>query len=110
MEIGLDRHDQNMVVALKGRLDVLASRDLEAQLTTVIDVGITTLIIDMSNLEYIGSAGLGILVTMGKKVRANGGDMVFASADPNLVKILEICGVTKLFKVVASTRDALAAN
>ncbi|MBA4191761.1 MAG: anti-anti-sigma factor [Planctomycetaceae bacterium] len=104
------KHDQNIVVALTGRLDVLASSELETRLLTAIENGVKTLVLDVAALEYISSAGLRVLIVVAKKVRADGGDMVFASAGPNIMKILEISGFTKMFKMVASPNDVLSAT
>ena len=110
MDYRNETHDQNIVVPLTGRLDVLACSELEGRLVAVIESGVKMLVLDVAALEYISSAGLRVLIVAAKKVRANGGDMAFASAGPNIMKILEISGFTKMFKIVASPNDALSAT
>jgi len=110
MELREEHRDNNLVVAVAGRLDVIASPELETRLLAVIDTGVQILVLDVSKLEYISSAGLRVLIVVAKKIRAEGGDMVFSGADLNIKKILDISGFTKMFKIVDSPDDAFSAK
>lgn len=94
------------VVALTGRLDVATSPEVEARILEAIAAGVRQLVLDVSGLEYVSSAGLRVVIVVGKKVRAEGGDMVFACAGPNIRQILDISGFTKMFRVVPTVADA----
>ncbi len=110
MEIREEKFDHNMVVALNGRLDFVSARDFEERLLAAIDDGVKTLVIDVSQLEYISSTGLRVFIIAAKEIRAKGGDLLFTGVGPTIKKILEISGFTKLFKVVASASDAFSAS
>ncbi len=106
MEMREERTGHNLVVALIGKLDVYSSSDVEARLLDAIDDNIKTLILDVSGLEFISSTGMRVFIIASKRIQSLGGKMVFASVGPNIQKILEISGFSKMFKIVATPRDA----
>ncbi|MCE9562660.1 MAG: STAS domain-containing protein [Planctomycetes bacterium] len=110
MEIREEHRDRNLVADVIGRLDVIASPELEARLMAMIDSGIRILVLNVTQLEFISSAGLRVLIVAAKKIRAQGGDMVFAGADQNIKKILDISGFTKMFKIVETVDEAFSAS
>ncbi len=61
-----------LVIALEGRLDTMTSPQLEAELKESLD-GAESLTMDMSNLDYISSAGLRVLLTAHKAMSSKGG-------------------------------------
>ena len=61
MNINITRNENELTVALQGRLDTLTSPDLEEELEDKLD-GIEKLIFDFTGLEYISSAGLRVIV------------------------------------------------
>ena len=61
-----------LVIALEGRLDTMTSPQLEAELKESLD-GAESLTMDMSNLDYISSAGLRVLLSAHKAMAAKGG-------------------------------------
>ena len=106
METPAERGESNVVVPLTGRLDVATSSELATRLAAIIDRGARILVLDLTTLDYISSAGLGVLISVGKKIRAVGGDMLFAGVTPHVKQILAISGFTQLFKIVATPDEA----
>ena len=48
------------------------------------------IILDLANVDYISSAGLGVLFTMKKFLKTNGGDLLFCNLKPQIVRLFEI--------------------
>ena len=75
MNIKKTQNGNKLTVALEGRLDTVSSPELEADLKNSLD-GITDLVFDISELEYISSAGLRVLLSTQKIMKSKNGSMV----------------------------------
>ncbi len=61
-------------------------------------------VIDFTNTGYIDSSGLGVLVSLSKKIREQGGELRLASLNEDLRTLFELTKLDTLFKI-ADTRD-----
>src|SRR5262249_52332467 len=80
---------------------------LQAQLGTCV-AGQGAVVLDMSGVEYVSSAGLRALLLALRQAKAQGGTLVVAALTPFVREIFEISRFTLLFRVFASVREALA--
>ena len=83
-----------------GELDMDTAPSLRDALALVQDKGPATLVIDVSGLEFIDSCGLHQLVLALKRQREVGGDVVLRSPRPNVLRVLEMVGLTQVFRIV----------
>jgi anti-sigma B factor antagonist len=86
------------VVTLRGELDLASTPALASHLTAAAACG-PSVIVDLAGLEYIGYSGLGVLVRIGKWLRAGGGDLALAAPQPQVRKILVVTGLIDVFAV-----------
>jgi anti-anti-sigma factor len=97
------------VLALKGRL-VLG--DESVGLLTVIDnllaSGATRMVVNLEQVNYVDSAGLGALIEMQRKTKAKGGGLKLCHLRPNLKQALEMARLMPLFETAASETAAVA--
>ncbi len=91
---------------ISGRLDAMTAPTAEAELARAVDAGDGRLVLDLSGLDYISSAGLRILLTPAKRVARAEGRLVLFGLQPQVREVLEISGLLPIFKVAA---DASAA-
>lgn len=94
--------DQNghVVVRVAGELDTLTSPRLEEVLTDLIDGrGVSALDIDLVELGFADSTALGVLVAAHRRARADGGGIRLRNPRPNVLKVLQITGLTDVFVV-----------
>ena len=66
-------------------------------------------VLDLSQLSYMGSAALGLLVNLRQQIKQSGGRLVLCGMSPQLVHIFKTCCMERLFKIVKSRADAVAA-
>ena len=66
-------------------------------------------VLDLSNLEYVSSAGLRCFVLAAKQAKAQGGRIVIAGMQPVVAEIFQISRFNLVFDIFSSVRDALAA-
>jgi anti-anti-sigma factor len=66
-------------------------------------------VLDLSQLSYMGSAALGLLVNLRQQIKQSGGRLVLCGLSPQLLQIFKTCCMEKLFRIVKSRKDAVAA-
>ena len=83
-----------MVVSLEGRLDTMTAPQLEGELKDSLD-GVETLIFDFSDLAYISSAGLRILLSCQKQMNKQG-QMIVRNSSEEIMEIFEVTGFSDI--------------
>lgn len=86
-----------LTVALAGRLDTTTAPQLEAELKSSLN-GVESLILDFSELEYISSAGLRVLLSA-QKVMNKQGNMVIRHVNETILEVFEVTGFTDILTV-----------
>ena len=66
-------------------------------------------VIDLSQVAYLGSAALGLLVNLRQQIKQSGGRLVLCGLSPQLLHIFKTCCMERLFRIVKSRKDAIAA-
>jgi anti-anti-sigma factor len=99
------------VVLPRGRLDHAScdafQTDLAAELDACARDG-AALVLDMSGVDYVSSAGLRCLMIAARQAAARNGRVVVAAAQPVVAEILQISRFNLVLPVFATTREALA--
>lgn len=97
------------VVAVGGEIDVYTAPKLRDKITELVNGGHHNLLVDMEQVEFLDSTGLGVLVGGLKKVRAQQGSMELICSQDRLLKIFRITGLAKVFTIHDSEASALGA-
>ena len=66
------------------------------------------MVLNLSNLTYISSAGLGVLMGFIEEIRENLGDIKFTKPIPKVYKVFHLLGFTTLFKIYSIEEEAIA--
>lgn len=98
-----------IVIAPAGRIDSATAKTLEAAVLGVVDAGNNRLVVDLSAVDYVSSAGLRVILLAGKKAKAGGGGLVLAGLQPTIRDVFEISGFLRLFEVRDTRAEAVAA-
>lgn len=99
MEITTTHLKRCDIIALKGRFDSSAAPDLEKALRASMDAGMYRIVLDMSGVEYFGSAAIRALVMAYKECRHLGrGDVYLACVPANIRHVFELAGILPLIK------------
>ena len=101
-----DRPDVG-VAMVAGPLDARIVGKLEARLTSTPRLRIRTLILDLDQVRYINSMGMTYLVQLSDRLEALGGELHLANPQPKVKLLLEMMGLTAVFKVHKSVQAAL---
>ena len=96
------------VVAIGGRLDGATSAQLDERLTAAATPG-ARVVLDMTGLDYVSSAGLRVLLKAAKQIKAAKGRFALSGITPMVAKVFEISGFTSIFSIYADREQAAAA-
>lgn len=107
MKIQAQTFDRVLVLHVSGRLDSTSSPDLERSLTDSLDSGAINLIFDLSDLDYISSAGLRVVLLAAKRLRTVQGRMVLVGMRDVVQEVFEMSGFLALFAVAETVEIAL---
>jgi anti-anti-sigma factor len=66
-------------------------------------------IIDLSQVSYMGSAMLGLMVNLRQQIKSAGGRLILCSMPPTLMQIFRTCCMERLFTIVRTREEALKA-
>ena len=88
--------DGGVFVSLFGELDTASAPVLRDCLTHLVDEGATRLEVDVSELAFIDSTGLTVMMEQWHRLQALGGSLALLSPSPPVVKMLEITGLANL--------------
>ena len=108
MKITSEKIGDVLVIGIAGRLDANTSTELQEHILTKIDVGGTNLAIDFSQVDYISSAGLRVLLMAAKKINASAGKMGLFALKDQIKEVFDIAGFTAIFQIFQSRDEALA--
>lgn len=97
MQINKTANGDTITYALSGRLDTTTAPELEAELKLSLD-GVAHLILDFSDLEYISSSGLRVLLAA-QKVMGRQGDMTIRHVNESIMEVFEITGFSDLLTI-----------
>ena len=110
MEITVTVKNNIAIVALKGNLDATTADQVTTELGNGAESGSTgaNIIIDLSGIEFMSSAGLRTILAATQDARSAGGDLRLAGGDKNIKRVLDFSGFTKIIKYYDSVDDAVA--
>ncbi len=97
-----------MTVTLSGRLDALEAAALRNVLDQAMSDGLVNLAIDLSDVDFVDSAGLAALVKGMKDARTVGGDVKLVSPESaDAMRVFELTKFDQVFTMVSDIEDIL---
>lgn len=97
MKIIQNREAEKLTVAIEGKLDTTTAPEFEKTLGESLN-GVSELILDMTNLEYVSSAGLRVILKV-QKVMFNQGKMKLIGVNETVMEVFEITGFSNILKI-----------
>ena len=109
MQLGLDveRSGEVVVVTVRGDLDLASAPRLRTLALDELLAGHRRLVLDLRDLEFVDSVGLGIIVAILKRARSMGGDLELVVGTDRILRPLELSGVARILTVHDDLAGAL---
>ncbi len=108
MKISTDKTNQITRLAFAGSLSYGEMEETEERVCRMIDDTERGVLVDLSEVEYMDSNGISLLVKMQQVVRDSGREMVLVSLRPSIEKMFHASNLTRIFKVAGNEQEALA--
>ena len=109
MEISEERRGEIIILSPAGRINNDTSPAFQTRLTGCVGSAAATVLVDLSHVEYISSAGLRALMIASKQSKATGGRLAVAALTPIVKEIFTISHFGLVVQVFETTAEALAA-
>jgi anti-anti-sigma factor len=107
MHISREQQQGIVVVAPRGRVDSTTAAALDAHLIEVSRAAQPRIVVDFSEVDYISSAGLRVMLTLAKRVRDARGALVLCSLGDAVRQVFELAGFLPLFSIEGSREVAV---
>ncbi|MEI6886392.1 MAG: STAS domain-containing protein [Bacteroidota bacterium] len=107
MELIEKNTEKCMIIGIKGRLDTINYSILEKRLMELLDQNVTRILVNCSQMDYVSSSGLRILLMALKRITMVKGKFVLCSLQENIREIFEISGFTTIFEICPNEEEAL---
>ena len=108
MEITQRVEGEIAVFLPEGRIDTMAADELDQTLLSAVVGGSHNIVVDMSKVEYISSAGLRSLAAVLVRCRDEGGDMKLAGLNERVTRVFNIIGFDLLMSIHDTSDAAIA--
>ena len=95
------------VVDVEGQLIVGNRQELKQKVLEELEAGGRKFLIDFSSTGYIDSSGLGVLVSLSKKIREQGGELRLSSLNEDLRTLFELTKLDTLFRITDTKEQAM---
>ena len=107
MSFDVKKQDDVTIIDVEGQLIVGNRQELKQKVLEELEGGARKFLIDFSGTGYIDSSGLGVLVSLSKKIREQGGELRLANLNEDLKTLFELTKLDTLFHISNSRDEAL---
>ena len=108
MDMDVERDGSTLIATPKGRIDGLNAGEFSDALTAAIETGDRLLLVDFSQMSYISSAGLRVILSQAKAMGAQEGKLDICAPPENILEVLRISGFDQILSIHESRAAALA--
>lgn len=111
-EFGIDVADRDgcTVVSVKGEVDLATAPSLKNRLLELVADGVTEIVVDLSDTDFLDSTGLGAVVAAYKRVRAHDGHLRLVATSARVKRVFEITNLDRVVPICATIEEACAAS
>lgn len=97
------------VVVVRGSIDAKTVIQFQRKLNSVIEEGINRIVVDMEEVKYVNSTGLGYLINLADTVSAEQGGVVFSNIQPKVKVVFDMLGLNAFFRIYNGRDQAIRA-
>ena len=106
IDLTTDDAGRTLLFKLRGSLDLATSPTVRAAFSDAIEQGSRHLIVDLTQLEFLDSTGLGVLIGAHRRLAEHDGSLRLVVADGSIARLLNITGLIGVFTVYSNLEDA----
>lgn len=110
MHIEVTEEQGLTVVALNGRMDEFSAPEVESRVLPLAERANAKLVIDLSNVEYVSSGGLRVLLMLARTTERVHGNLRLCGLNPFVNEVMEISHLRTNFQIYASRGQATTSS
>jgi anti-sigma B factor antagonist len=95
------------LLSVAGELDLYTAERLQARIDEAGAVGADTVLVDLSEVSFVDSTALAVLVQETKRLEGRGHSLVLVTNDPRTRRVVEVSGLNRVLRTFATLQDAL---
>lgn len=103
----IEQYPDIVMVRINGPLDTVASYEFHEKMEDLVKNGVYKFIVNLENLDYISSAGIGVFPGMAVELQKNQGGIVFIKVSPKIYKLFDMIGLTTIFSIKETLEEAI---
>ena len=110
MELAVSREsvDGATILSVRGEVDVYSAPALSENLAQLLDEGTTAIVVDLSEVAFLDSTGLGALIGARTATETAGGTLALVCTNDRILKLFTITGLDNVFQIHPTTAEAVA--
>ena len=105
MQIATTPESDRYLITVSGEVDLATSPDLDVAIIAAIDSGATSVVIDLTDVSFMDSSGLGVIVRALKRCREAENDLDLVITNERVLKVFGITGLDQVIPIHASIQD-----
>lgn len=103
MNYTIKKENNYLIVSVLGDVDISLTDSLREDVDRAMtEYNVNSLVFDLTEVDFVDSSGLGVILGRYKKVTAKGGKVYLAGAKPQVKKVLDLSGLPRLMEVYPS--------
>jgi anti-sigma B factor antagonist len=108
MDIVVKQVGQVAIISVVGSVDTLTAPEVADFLESQLNSGQTRFVLDLSQVDFLSSAGLRVILSSHRKSRDKGGNLRLAAPQPRVGDLLSVTGVYQIVKAFPTVDEAVA--
>ena len=109
MEIDHEVNNDIWLVTMRGRFDAPSAPEAERKFRGLLEEGMTRVVLDLSEVEYISSGGLRVIIMLTKALERASGEMRLCGLSPFVCEVFKITNLAKRYEICATREQAVSA-
>jgi anti-sigma B factor antagonist len=105
MQIATTPGSDRYLITVSGEVDLATSPDLDVAIIAAIDSGTSSVVIDLTDVSFMDSSGLGVIVRALKRCREAENDLDLVITNERVLKVFGITGLDQVIPIHASIQD-----
>jgi anti-sigma B factor antagonist len=106
LEVHITKDKHITIVEMQGELDSSSARDVQMQLLNAVEPD-SKIVLDMSRVNYMSSAGLRMLLLLYRRIRENVGQIILTGLNDEVRDVMAITGFLDFFETTETRREAV---
>jgi len=108
-DVSIEESDGIVVVSPRGELDAYTPPRLRSELHRLVEAGNRTLVVDLTDVSFLDSSALGVLVGTLRRLREREGELRIVKPRPLAMRAFEVTSLDRVLNLYGTRKEALAA-